>query len=895
MSLPPESSSGSSVPSSNPHAASHHLLEAGLAALKQGNYATAIAHLQATQQTPPDRTSGLRASMGLVVAYERQGEIEQAIALCQSLCQNSSRRVNTWATQTLAGLSDRYPEAFTTSVSPSNSVAEIPNDTPAIASEISTESGSEQKRSVQVDPTGFVPLGSNSSDSRKNPFINSFEEDLTRFVPLGESSQNPVSSDRSHSTAKPALGDTDFQNPFDAQSSNAQSATGQAHAVGQSLTERVESFTDAEAAVPSQTVFTDPQAETTTKSELSDATTTSAVGVANFDHPFLEENPFLEQETTTEAKAGDKFRLRQAERAQRWQPLGTDKPFKLWFVQIGTAIALVWFIRTLLSGFMGTTNWILNKTSTFTGFYPIQVFYTDPTKIVLVSLVLLFCLSPWLLDGLLKLFYGLKPLSTLTLTKHSPEAARVIKRVAGQNRWSIPTLGILPTAAPLALTYGLLPRTARIVVSQGLLNRLADDEIATIYAAELGHIAHWDFAVMSWLVLVTQLPYVVYWQVAEWGTRQANSIVRGLTGIISAIAYGFYWLFRLPGLWLARLRLYYSDRTAAELTGNPNGLTRALLKIAIGIAQDIQQQSRTSYLLEGFDLLVPVGHREATHLGSLLPFTPVERLLEWDQKNPYRQWLNINNSHPLMGDRLQQLARYARHWRLKTELDLEVPSRTPASIQNWQPLLLQGAPYFGILFGLAIAGALWLSGGIAILLNWERLTWLAGDRPLVFACLLTGCSIGTLLRINPFFPDLKPTTLQVNPPLDELLTDSAAIPLDSQPVRLQGQLVGRKGVGNWLGQDLLLQTATGLVKLHCFSQLGPFGNLAPQPVRPDALISRSISITGWFRRGGTVWIDVDTLQTQGGKISRFGHPAWSTILVCLMALAGAYIILLGGA
>ena len=156
------------------------------------------------------------------------------------------------------------------------------------------------------------------------------------------------------------------------------------------------------------------------------------------------------------------------------------------------------------------------------------------------------------------------------------------------------------------------------------------------------------------------------------------------------------------GLWLSRQRVYDSDRVAAELTGNPNGFTRALLKIAIGAAKDVQTQKQTSYLLEGFDLLTPLGQRMATTLGSVYPHVPIESVLEWERTNPYRHWLAINNSHPPTGDRLNRLTHYARHWKLDTELEWSTArlavsgqrSANPTSLQ-WRSLLLQGAPFLG--------------------------------------------------------------------------------------------------------------------------------------------------------------------------------------------------------
>ncbi|NJL22142.1 MAG: M48 family metalloprotease [Leptolyngbyaceae cyanobacterium SM1_3_5] len=425
-----------------------------------------------------------------------------------------------------------------------------------------------------------------------------------------------------------------------------------------------------------------------------------------------------------------------------------------------------------------------------------------------------------------------------------------------------------------------------MVLSRGLLTQLDEAELAALYAGELAHIVYWDFAPMTLVVLVTQIPYWVYWQVAGWGDRSRNVILRSIAAIVSAISYGLHWLLRWPGLWLARVRQYYSDRFACNLTGNPNGLAAALLKLSGLTASAIEQQGQTHPLLESFDLLLPIAPRAA--------ISPDPRLLqsglEWDVSNSGRHWLTLNQSHPRLGDRLTLLAGYARQWRLVPAVSLRavniqsIPARSPQ-------LRLQAAPFLGAAAGSAIALLLWLVGRVAEVFDWRSIDWFSGDRGLLWGLMLMGFSIGTILRINAFFPDIRSTNTQVDPALAGLLSDAAKLPVDSQPVRLQGKLLGRSGIRNWLGQDLLLQTEDGLVKLHYLSQLGAAGNLLLHPHRPDTLVGRSITITGWFRRGATLWIDVESLRSSGGVTFRSGHPVWSTILAIAAALLGTYLIL----
>jgi hypothetical protein len=104
-------------------------------------------------------------------------------------------------------------------------------------------------------------------------------------------------------------------------------------------------------------------------------------------------------------------------------------------------------------------------------------------------------------------------------------------------------------------------------------------------------------------------------------------------------------------------------------------------------------------------------------------------------------------------------------------------------------------------------------------------------------------------------------------------------------------------MGNWLGQDLILQTETGLVRLHYVSRFGYIGSLwqffIKQATRPSDLIGQSVVATGWLRRGATVAIDLETLRSQGGRVSDSGHPIWSAVLAFAAAIWGAYIIIQG--
>ncbi len=568
-------------------------------------------------------------------------------------------------------------------------------------------------------------------------------------------------------------------------------------------------------------------------------------------------------------------------RAKAWQPLPKQKliatlPLRL--LGVGSFIALFWVVRGLVQLVMELINDILVALPFLE---PMQFLYNNPIFLLLGIFFILLTVSPWLFDCLLCSIYRKKTLERDTLNTYSPEAVRVLQRYCQPRGWRLPKLGILPIRAPIAFTFGHLPRTARIVVSQGLLQQLAADEIATIIAFQLGQIASIHCAFMSLMMAIAIGVYQLYQQISQQADKIQGRIGRTILGIIGNGVYGIWCLLRGTGLWLSQTRIYLSDRIAAEVTGNPNALIRALLKIAIGTANDIAKEEQTPWELESLTLLIPVSYKQSLWLGSMAPTTTFESLLMWDYLNPYRQWFVINNTHPLMGERLQRLCEIARYWQLEPELNLE--SQQSLKLKR-QLFLLQIAPFLGISVGGIFALFFWLAWQVLFAMHLINLKWIYDDWQFVTGFIVIGFSIGNLIRMNSLFANIKTDTLQTSESLPELLTNPASLPIDSTPVQLSGKLLGRRGCSNYLAQDLILLVDCFLLQIHHISWLG-------QSANPQDFIGRTVSVTGWLRRGATPWLDIQSLKTQSGKIVNSPHPIWSTILTVSAFAWGAYILL----
>lgn len=579
------------------------------------------------------------------------------------------------------------------------------------------------------------------------------------------------------------------------------------------------------------------------------------------------------------------FAWRNGGRAQKWNALLPDKGqwVETWMIQGLTTIALVLVLRGLLQGIVIIAHSLRNLVTTLL----YQQRYGFPSTgflwWVVPIVLLLWAIAPWLMTGILRWNYGARSLSNEQLEQSSPESLRLVKRLCNRERCPRPHMLWLPATAPITLAYGHLPYTHHLVISQGALDQFADEELASLVASNMAHILQRTNPLMTLLAVIIQLPYLLYWKCAVWSDRLAIPVVNLPFVFLSFIGYGLYRLLRYPGLWLSRYRIQLSDRLAANETGNPNALSRALLKMSLGMAQDIQRQAHTPHGLESMDLLMPISYRSALSLSGASNLSTLESILTWEVQNPHRRWLSVNNTHPPLGDRLLFLSRCAQRWQLSPECSLPSPV---APTLRLSALLRQAAPFVGLPIGVMLAFALWGLGLVADWMRWDPLIWLWGDRPLMYGLGCIGCAIGLILRVNPMFPDITRQNSAINPPLPDLFTTAPPLPLTGHPVQLYGKLLGRPGWSNACEQDLLLQTESGLIKLHYLSPLGATGC-------PHRAIQNIVTITGWFRRGATPWIDVDRLQIQGRSSIKSGHPIWSTLAAFAIAFLGIWIIIRG--
>jgi heat shock protein HtpX len=157
----------------------------------------------------------------------------------------------------------------------------------------------------------------------------------------------------------------------------------------------------------------------------------------------------------------------------------------------------------------------------------------------------------------------------------------IVERLAGLADISPPRVAVAATAGPNALAVGLRQRGSTIVLTQGLLDLLDERELEAVIAHEIAHLAHRDAAVMTAVSAPRVLGEVVV------GEAGSNAGLLWLVGWpLGLIPLGIGTALTLT---ISRYREFSADRGSAILTGAPEQLMSALVKLA-GHAEEIPHE-----------------------------------------------------------------------------------------------------------------------------------------------------------------------------------------------------------------------------------------------------------------------------------------------------------------
>ncbi len=532
-----------------------------------------------------------------------------------------------------------------------------------------------------------------------------------------------------------------------------------------------------------------------------------------------------------------------------------------------------------------------------------------------VGIILLqFVLGPWLMDLALRWIYKFSWVSVDQLPGHLRD---FVVRVAGEQNMKVPSFGLIHDGAPNAFTYGHHPNNMRIVITQGILDLLEPEEVEGVVAHEIGHGKNWDMVLMTIVQLVPLLLYFLYRTAMQMGNRGKDNAYR----IVVAVgAYVLYIASEYMVLWFSRCREYYADRFAGRVTGNPNALASALVKIGYGLAARGQAQTApepaetkdkkgkaskkgmvpaldaigamgifdrksavamvASSASAGFDSSASAGATAtATATATAAPRISKENLksaMQWDLWNPWATFYELSSTHPLVAHRLQYLSDQAAA--MGDEPYVVFDRHKPESY--WDDFLVDLLVMFLPLVTLAVGM------GIALALG---LTGLAGGKAILslIGLPVLGLGVGSFIKTvliyrgDYFAPHADAGLLHK-------VKESNVRPV---PARLRGTIIGRGVPGLIWSEDFVMRDATGILFLdyrqplriwEWFFGLFRAGEFAGKPVEA----------VGWFRRAPLPYLELKSITVDGVTRNSYARHA-RYVGAILGALVGAGLIAAG--
>jgi heat shock protein HtpX len=158
--------------------------------------------------------------------------------------------------------------------------------------------------------------------------------------------------------------------------------------------------------------------------------------------------------------------------------------------------------------------------------------------------------------------------------------ARLVQRAG----LPMPRVYVIPEMSPNAFATGRNPAHAAVAATEGILRLLPDDELEGVIGHELSHVRHRDILISSVaatiaaaiMLLANMARFAAFFGVGGRSDRDSSPLVLLATALLAPIAA------MLVQAAISRQREFAADRGGADLTGNPQGLARALQRIDAG-------------------------------------------------------------------------------------------------------------------------------------------------------------------------------------------------------------------------------------------------------------------------------------------------------------------------
>ena len=202
----------------------------------------------------------------------------------------------------------------------------------------------------------------------------------------------------------------------------------------------------------------------------------------------------------------------------------------------------------------------------------------------------------WFSDKLAIKMSGAQPVSE----QEAPGLYQMVRELTTRADLPMPRLYVIPQDQPNAFATGRNPKHSAVAVTRGIMKLLSEDELRGVVAHELAHIGNRDILTQSVAATIggaiTYLAYMLLW----FGGDDESPF--GLVGALALVILAPL-AASLIQLSISRQREFSADATGAQITGNPESLASALLRLEEGakaIPMQVNQASEPLYIVKPF-------------------------------------------------------------------------------------------------------------------------------------------------------------------------------------------------------------------------------------------------------------------------------------------------------
>ena len=189
-----------------------------------------------------------------------------------------------------------------------------------------------------------------------------------------------------------------------------------------------------------------------------------------------------------------------------------------------------------------------------------------------------------------------KPLSE----QEAPGLYQMVRELTTRAEIPMPRLYMIPSEQPNAFASGRGPKHSIVAVTEGITKMLSEDELRGVIAHELAHIKNRDILTQSVAsaigAMITYLAYMFLWFGGD--DESPLSLVASLAMVLLAPIAA-----TLIQLAVSRQREFAADATGAEVSGNPESLASALLRLEEGakaMPMQVNQATEPLYIVKPF-------------------------------------------------------------------------------------------------------------------------------------------------------------------------------------------------------------------------------------------------------------------------------------------------------